>query len=105
MIDRQRLPNRRGAETFDLEAGGLRYRATLGRFPDGRPAEIFLTNTKMGSHSDTNARDAAVVASIALQYGAPLEVLRGALMRDEEGRPCGPLGVAVDLIAEQEVGP
>jgi ribonucleoside-diphosphate reductase alpha chain len=104
MSERERLPNRRAAETFELEAGGLRYHATLGRFPDGRLAEIFLTNAKVGSHSDTNARDAAVVASIALQHGVPLEVLRRALMRDERGRSSGPLGVGLDLIAEPEAG-
>lgn len=104
MSVRERLPNRRGAETFELEVGGLRYLASLGRFPDRRPAEIFLTNAKLGSHSDTNTRDVAVVASIALQYGVPLEVRRRALMRDENGRASGPLSAALDLIAEPEAG-
>jgi hypothetical protein len=36
------------------------------------------------------ASDAAVVASIALQYGAPLDVIRRALMRDSRGRATGP---------------
>jgi hypothetical protein len=33
---RERLPNRRRAETFELEVAGLRYTATIGQFPDGR---------------------------------------------------------------------
>ncbi len=43
--------------------------------------------------------------SIALQFGVPLDVLRHALMRDGQGRPSGPLGTALDLIAKQEGAP
>jgi hypothetical protein len=32
MATRQRLPNRRCSETFELIAGGLRYTVTLSRF-------------------------------------------------------------------------
>jgi ribonucleoside-diphosphate reductase alpha chain len=100
---RARLPSRRAAETFDLQAGGQHYRATIGRFPDsGHLAEIFISNTRAGSEADCNARDASVVASIALQYGVPIDVLRKALMRDARGTPCGPLAVALDLVAEME---
>jgi hypothetical protein len=31
---RERLPNRRLGETFELEVGGLRYICTIGRFPE-----------------------------------------------------------------------
>src|SRR5947208_12219762 len=44
--ERERLPNRRIGETFELEVAGLRYTATIGRFPDGRIGEIFLNNHK-----------------------------------------------------------
>jgi ribonucleoside-diphosphate reductase alpha chain len=99
---RQRLPNRRACETFEVPAGGLNYRATVGRFDDGRISEIFLSNHKTGSHADTAAKDSAVVCSIALQFGVPLETIRRALMRDSQGRPSGPLGVALDLLVEGE---
>jgi ribonucleoside-diphosphate reductase alpha chain len=95
---RQRLPQRRLAETFDLEVSGLRYTATVGRFPDGRIGEVFLQNHKPGSQSDANARDAAVAASLALQFGCPIQVLQRALLRDSQGRPSTPLGAAVDAI-------
>jgi hypothetical protein len=98
-MTRTRLPNRRASETFDITAGGLNYRATVSRFVDGRVAEVFITNHKVGSHADTAAKDSAVVCSIALQFGVPLEVIRHALMRDSQGRPNGPLGVALDLLA------
>ena len=101
MSMRERLPNRRGAETFEVEAGGLRYRASVGRYPDGRIAEIFLSSTKLGSAADTAARDSAIAASIALQYGADVETLRKALCRDLRGNASGPLAAVLDLI-EQE---
>src|ERR1700756_4040682 len=82
MSDRERLPNRRLALSFDLEINGLCYTATVGRHSDGRVAELFLQNHKPGSQSDANARDAAVAASLALQFGCPLEMLQRALLRD-----------------------
>ena len=96
---RQRLPNRRASESFAIEVAGRRYRCTASFFDDGRLGEIFLSNNKSGSDSDCAARDSAVVASIALQYGVPLDVIRKALMRDSQGRPNGPLGMALDRIA------
>jgi hypothetical protein len=98
-MSRERLSNRRLAETWMFEIGGLRYTATVGRFPHGGIGEIFLQNTKPGSQSDSNARDAAVAASLALQFGCPLDVLRRAL-RDSQGRASSPLGAALDHIAE-----
>lgn len=101
MTARQRLPNRRASETFALECAGLAYVATVSRFPDGRLGEIFLSNHKAGSAADTAARDAAIACSIALQFGADVETIRKALCRDSRGNASGPLGVALDLIAER----
>jgi hypothetical protein len=95
---RQRLPDRRRAETFEIEVAGLRYTATFSRFADGRVGEVFLNNHKSNSAADANARDAAVAASLALQFGCPLETLRRALLRDSRGNPSTPLGAAVDAI-------
>lgn len=102
MTARERLPNRRPSETFDLDVNGRRYRCSYSRFPDGRLAEIFISNNRVNSDSDTAAKDSAVVCSIALQFGVPLETIRRALMRDSQGKPSGPLGVALDLISECE---
>jgi hypothetical protein len=100
MTERLRLPNRRGAETFDLECAGLRYRATIGRFADDTVAEVFLTNHKANSQAGIMASDAAVLASIALQYGAPLQTLQRALMRDARGGASSPIGMALDMLDE-----
>jgi hypothetical protein len=98
---RQRLPDRRPCATFELEVGGLRYICTVGRFADGRIGELFLSNCKSSSTADTNARDAAIAFSIAVQHGADPEVVRRALCRDSQGRASGPLGAALDLLAEE----
>jgi hypothetical protein len=97
---RERLPNRRGAETFELDVAGLRYTATVGRFGDGRIGELFLCNHKSNSAADTNARDAAIAFSFAIQHGADPEAIRKALSRDSQGRASGPLGATLDIIAE-----
>jgi hypothetical protein len=99
MTARAHLPNRRTAWTFELEVAGLRYTATVGRFPDGRIGELFLNNHKSNSAADVNARDAAIVCSIAIQFGADIETIRRALCRDSQGRASGPLGVALDALA------
>jgi ribonucleoside-diphosphate reductase alpha chain len=98
MTQRRRLADRRLAETFELEVGSLRYTATIGRYADGMVGEIFLQNHKPGSQSDSNACDAAVAASLALQFGCPIETLQRALLRGSRGRPSTPLGAAVDII-------
>src|SRR5882762_504619 len=96
VAERERLPNRRGAETFDVEALGLKFVASVGYYPDGRIGELFISNHRVNSMAGIMASDAAVAAWLAIQYGVPLDVLRGALMRDARGKPSGPLGVALD---------
>jgi hypothetical protein len=97
---RQRLPNRRRSETFGFECSALKYTATVSWFDDGRLGEVFLGNHRADSHADACARDSAILASLALQFGAPLDVLRKALLRDSQGCPSTPIGCALDLIAE-----
>ena len=98
MTDREHLPARRHSLVFDLELNGLRFTASYSCFLDNRVGEIFLQNHKPGSQSDSNARDAAVAASLALQFGCPLQTLQHAVLRDATGRPSTPLGAAIDAI-------
>jgi ribonucleoside-diphosphate reductase alpha chain len=97
---RERLPNRRASEVFEFEAGGLHYTASVSSFSDGRIGELFLSNHKSNSAADTNARDSAIAFSFAVQHGADAEAIRRALSRDAQGGALGPLGVALDIIAE-----
>ena len=96
---RRRLPDRRASETFGFEVGGLKYVATVSRFSDGSVGELFISNHKTNSQADTNARDSAIVFSIAIQCGADVEAIRQALCRDSQGGPSGPFGAALDVIA------
>jgi ribonucleoside-diphosphate reductase alpha chain len=94
---RERLPNRRASESFAFIWNGMDFTATVSRFADGRPTEIFLSNGKIGSDADAAARDSAVVCSLALQFGAPVETIRRAMVRDAHGVAASPLGRALDL--------
>jgi hypothetical protein len=98
---RQRLPDRRKSESFTFELDGLRFTATVSRFADGRVGELFLNNHKSGNQSDTNARDAAIIFSFAVQHGADVDAIRRALCRDGDGRALGPIGEALDIIAAE----
>lgn len=102
-MNREHLPQRRAAETFELVARGRSYTASVGRYADGRLAEAFITGGRSGSDAEIAVRDAAVLLSLALQHGCPAEALRSALMRDERGRAEGPLGVLLDILAAEEI--
>lgn len=95
---RQTLPQRRANDTIAFEQEGLHYVGTIGYFSDGHAAEIFLNSTKANTSTDTNARDAAIAASLALQFGCPIETLQHALTRNADGSAAGPLGRFLDLV-------
>ena len=99
MTARFRLPERRRCESFTFTLGGLRFTASIGRYPDGRIGEVFLNNHKAGNQADTNARDAAIILSFALQHGADINEIRKALCRDSINRALDPVGAALDRIA------
>ena len=101
-MTRQRLPNRRASIVFCFECSGLHYTASASWFDGDRLGEVFVGNHRADSHADACAKDAAILASIALQFGAPLDVLRKALLRDSQGRPSTPIGTALDLLSDKE---
>jgi hypothetical protein len=96
---RDRLPNRRPAETIEFERDGSRYCLTVGYFPDGRVGEIFLNHNRGDSLLDVLASDAAILASLALQHGCTLETIIHALKRDARGVASSPIGAALDRLA------
>jgi hypothetical protein len=98
-MSRHRLNNRRASEIIDFEAMGMRFTGSISRYADGRIGEIFIDNHKAGSAVGTLARDMAIAASFALQFGADADAIRRALCRDSNGNPLGPLSVLLDLIA------
>jgi hypothetical protein len=97
---RRRLPQRRFHELLDFEHAGYRYTAGLGFFETGGLAEIFINVPgRSGSAIEAVARDAAILTSICLQYGASVATIRHALTRNSDGSAGGPLGVVLDLLA------
>ena len=100
-MTRQRLLDRRASTVFCFECNSLRYTASASWFDDGQLGEVFIGNHRADSHADSCAKDAAILASICLQFGAPLDVIRKALLRDSQGRPSTPIGCALDIIARQ----
>jgi hypothetical protein len=101
-IDRRTLPNRRAHWFFDFECDGQRYTGGIGRFDDGAIAEIFLNGRKVGSGAETNAQEAAIIASLAVQHGCPVSTLHHALRR--KGTFSGPLATLLDLMEKESVG-
>ena len=99
MTARQRLPDRRLAETLALEFASLRYTITIGRFPDGRLGEIFIANHKRGNAVDVAVRDAGILISLLLQHGCAAETIAGAISRNSDGTATGVIGAVLDLVA------
>lgn len=95
---REFLPGRRPHEIVEFQHRGHGYLGGIGRYEDGRIAEIFLDAGKAGTALQAVSRDAAVLASLALQFGAPLDVIRHALAADEDGAAAGPIGALIDRI-------
>lgn len=114
--ERRRLPDRRPAESREItfarsDGAEVTYEATIGFHPeDGHPGEIFLFGPKDGTDMSAICADGSVLISIALQYGAPPEVLAEAIGRvpvELDGpsiRPVSILGAALDAILEAKRG-
>jgi hypothetical protein len=99
---RKRLPQRRLHQVVDFQHAGYGYTAGLGFFETGELGEIFINVPgRSGSAIEVFARDAAILASIGLQHGACLDVIRRALTRNSDGSAGSPLGAILDEIAER----
>ena len=96
---RRTLPQRRASETFDLRFWNQNFTVTIGRYPDGTLGEVFIDSRKTGGDVEAIARDAAVLASLALQHGVGIEIIRHAVTRCGDGSPASILGAVVDCIS------
>jgi len=96
---RRRLSNRRAHDVLSLVHEGRRYTAGLGYFEDGTLAELFIDSAKTGTDLATADQDAAVVVSLALQHGCPVETIRRALARNPNGTARGVVGAVLDHLA------
>ena len=100
---RRPLPQRRASETFDLRFWNQNFTITVGRYPDGVIGEVFIDGGKTGQDVQSTARDAAVVLSLALQHGTPIETIRHAVTRNGLGEAASILGATVDRLATVSV--
>jgi hypothetical protein len=48
MNDRKTLPQRRGSENITIESNGVFMTVTGGRYDNGRPGEVFVSDIKAG---------------------------------------------------------
>lgn len=117
IAQRQRLPARRQTYTTEFTHQGKTYFASASIYPrqDGSIewGEVFMNHPPGGELNDL-ARDAAVLVSIALQYGAPLLEIRKSLTRleprDSPGLmlstiqewpdAAGPCGKFIDILSQ-----
>ena len=98
-MTRQRLPNRRAAETVELEHSGSRFTVTIGFYPDGRPGEVFTHGARSGSNMDALLADACVVVSCLIQHGVEPRELAASMGRLGNSEPASIIGAVVDLTA------
>ena len=117
---RERMPQRREADTIDVEhiatdslgnTIAQDFTITLGRHADGRIAEVFIDVPYQQRKFATAllGKDVATLISIALQHGSTVEELQAAMGRGEASRmgkivemPHTLIGTVLDaLVAEQ----
>jgi hypothetical protein len=96
-MSRVRLPDRRAAETVQLEHGGQRFTVTVGFYPDGRPGEVFTHGVRTGSALDALLADACVVVSCLIQHGVEPRDLAASMGRLGNAEPASVVGAVIDL--------
>ncbi len=108
MENRERLPNRRATQSFEFTYHDLPWVLNVGRYPDGRLAEVFAQCSKTTSEVAQMARDASILVSIALQHGVPVETMQSAVTRLGDGTAASVAGRILDelcgVTGEDEVG-
>jgi ribonucleoside-diphosphate reductase alpha chain len=74
-VIRRRLPDERRSLTHHFSVGGQEGYVTVGLYEDGLPGEVFIRMAKEGSTVSGLMDSFATAVSLALQYGAPLQIL------------------------------
>lgn len=108
MSARERLPDRRATETVRFiwptpSGAQIKIIATLGFYDCAmsKLGEIFLNTKRTGTEMEILLKDTAILASLAMQYGCPIDVMRRALLRKPDGAGEGPLGALFDRMARE----
>lgn len=113
MTSRRLLANRRTHETIAVEMLEQRFKIGLGRetvtrrisgtlqlevVSVGPISEVFLNAQKPNSALDVLCSDGAILMSLLIQYGCPIDTIAHAMKQDPGGVPASPLGYAAQLI-------
>jgi hypothetical protein len=102
---RERLPNRRRAESRTFEFNNQFFEVGYGFYENGRPGEVFARSTKPGSQIDTLLDDAGTIVSVALQSGiSPLALAKSLGRTGPDGPRSSILGCIIDALADLEAG-
>ena len=107
-MPRKRLPQRRQALNLNFRCKArtfaqTNFEANLGFYDDNSLGEIFLRCGKSGTEIEISMMESALLASFALQWGVPIEAIRGAMPRNTEGIAEGPIGTLFDLLHREGV--
>ncbi len=73
--ERRKLPQTRKSLTHKFDISGHEGYITVGLYDDGKPGEIFVTMSKVGSTINGLVDAWATSISLNLQYGVPVDVL------------------------------
>lgn len=105
-MPRETLSLRRASENYLLAFQGENYAITVGYYDDGRVGEVFInrvrskTAARLGEALDAACRDAAIMMSMVIQYGANLLDLEHSVTRDEELAPMSIVGAIIDSLGQ-----
>lgn len=109
-MERQRLPNRRPSVVLPIEWVGpdgqpFECAVGIGFHLDGRVAEVFASDLKIGSAMRALLEDACVITSIALQSGVTPEALGRSLGRvpvlERASAPASVIGAIVAVLVDE----
>jgi hypothetical protein len=103
-MTRARLPDRRAAETIEIEHLGMRFTVTIGFYPDGKPGEVFVHGTKTGSTLDALLNDACVLVSLLMQHGIEPKDFATSMGRLGNAEAASIIGAVVDLATTAHPG-
>jgi len=99
------LPARRAHDAFQVWCRGQTYTVGFATYHSGqlkgRLAEVFIDSAELASDMHDDARDIAVLISIAVQHGVPIDAMRSALTRLEDGSAAGLAATVLDALAEE----
>ena len=102
MNNRERLPNRRYAETVNVEVAGNEYQLGIGYFPSGRIGEVFITGAKLGSDMHGLLADLGVVISRLFQHGdTPASLAAGMARLGDGSTPASIIGTIADALVRE----